>query len=275
MVAGGAFLLGSVVTQRVLVTPPSTPLQEEAATPDLPAQVRAGDDVVRRNVFCSRCPAVEAALESTARPRASPLALRLVAVNLAIPRWRGHSSVVLRDTERQLTGAFRLHERVRGATIVAITPTRVLLDRDGDQEVLDLLIRAPPQPQAADPPAPLPRDPFNEAVAHGITAIGPHSRTIDRATLAMALANIGQLSASARVAPERRAGRAPALRFYSVTPGGPFAQLGFRSGDRLVSINGLELGDPLGVYQRLQAAGHVTVDLERDGQRLAEEYDIR
>src|SRR4051794_24773477 len=81
------------------------------------------------------------------------------------------------------------------------------------QEVLDLLIRAPPQPQAADPPAPLPHDPFNEAVAHGITAIGPHSRTIDRATLAMALANIGQLSASARVAPERRAGRAPALRF--------------------------------------------------------------
>ena len=273
--AAGAFLLGSLVTERVLVTPAPVPPAELAA-PDQPPRPRAGDDIVRRNVFCSRCPAEDAAtVPALTEPPASSRGLRLVAVNLAIAPWRAHSSVVLRDTERQLTGGFRLHERVRGATIVAIAPTRVTLERQGRREIVDLLVRAPPQSPGEASVAQPPRDPFNEAVAHGITAIGPHSRTIDRATLTMALANMSQVSRWARVVPELRDGHVSGLRFYSVTPGGAFAQLGFRSGDRLISINGLELTDPLGVYQRLQNASHLTVDIQRDGRRLAEEYDIR
>jgi type II secretion system protein C len=280
IVAASGFLLGSVVTERVLVTPQSTPLVESAAATPPRSREGIGDDVVRRNVFCSRCPAADAAGEPALEaeldpPPASPIALRLVAVNLAIAPWCAHSSVVLRDTERQLTGGFRVRDRVRGATIVAITPTRVLLDRQGRSEILDLLVRDRPQSPTDGLATQMPRDPFNEAVAHGIKAIGPHSRTIDRATLTMALANMGQVSGSARIAPELRDGHVAGLRFYSVTPGGAFAQLGFRSGDRLISINGLELSDPLGVYQRLQTASHLTIDIQRDGRQLAEEYDIR
>jgi hypothetical protein len=148
---------------------------------------------------------------------------------------------------------------------------------DGRNERLQLLVRDAPQKPAASSVASRPHDPFNEALGHGIKAIGPHSRTIDRATLTMALANMGQLSLSARIAPELRDGRAAGLRFTSVQAGGAFAQLGFRSGDRIAAINGLALIDAesgLAIYTRLRSARHITVELERDGQPIVEEYDV-
>ena len=108
-------------------------------------------------------------------------------------------------------------------------------------------------------------------------AAAAHSFDIQRAALDAALGNLSALSRSARIVPEVRAGQPAGFRVYSVRPGGPFAQVGLRNGDLVSSVNGLALTSPetaLRVYGALKRASHLTVGVERDGQKIDLEYRV-
>ena len=86
------------------------------------------------------------------------------------------------------------------------------------------------------------------------------------------------LSRSARIVPEIRDGKAAGFRLYSVRPDGPFAKIGMQNGDVISSINGLEITSPekaLEVYAKLKSASHLSLGLERNGQRITKDYTIR
>jgi type II secretory pathway component PulC len=103
----------------------------------------------------------------------------------------------------------------------------------------------------------------------------PASHQIERSDL---FGHLNELSRSARIVPEIRAGRAAGLRVYSVRAGGPAAQIGLQNGDVLRAIDGVPLDSPekaLECYARLKTAHHVSVLIERNGQPVTLEYDIR
>ena len=86
------------------------------------------------------------------------------------------------------------------------------------------------------------------------------------------------LSRSARIVPEMKDGKAAGFRLFAVRPEGPFALIGMQNGDILSSINGLEITSPekaLEVYAKLKSASHLSLGMERNGQKITKEYNIR
>jgi general secretion pathway protein C len=250
------------------------------------------EDILKRNVFCSPCPPIIKPPEEAKGPEPAPepqrtsLPLQLLAVNYAPPPWGfTWSTAVLRDTESKFVGPFKSGEKVKGATITGIDETRVHLDNSGKPEYVDLLEvegaaqAAAPAPAATPTPTPAGGgDALSQELDRGIKKTGEHTYEIQRGTLEAVLGNMSLLSRSARIVPEIRDGKAAGFRLYSVRPDGPFAKIGMQNGDVISAINGLEITSPekaLEVYAKLKSASHLSVGLERNGQRITKDYGIR
>ena len=117
-----------------------------------------------------------------------------------------------------------------------------------------------------------------DTLKNGIKKTGENTYEITRSTLETVLGNMSLLSRSARIVPEIRDGKAAGFRLYSVRPDGPFALIGMQNGDVISVINGLEITSPqkaLEVYAKLKSASHLSVGIERNGQRVTKDYSIR
>jgi general secretion pathway protein C len=243
--------------------------------------------ILKRNIFCSTCPPIleeanpDGGPVESAAPEAvkTQLPIQLLAIMFAPPpngiKW---SVAVIRDTEIKSTGPFPVGGMVHGAKVIAIEETRIYLDNTGKTEYLDLFEKpAPPTP----PPAPSAAggtDPLSIEMDRGITKKGENSYEIQRGTLESVLGNMSLLSRSARIVPEMRDGRAAGFRLYAVKPDGPFAKIGMQNGDVISSINGLEITSPekaLEVYAKLKSASHLSLGMERNGQKVTKDYNIR
>jgi general secretion pathway protein C len=246
------------------------------------------DDILKRNVFCSTCPPIIPPAEEPGGPAApeapqkTSLPLALMGIMYSPPplglKW---SVAIVRDTEDKTMGAFGVGSKVHDATITEIQETRIYLDNGGKTEFLDLL-------DAANAPTPAPAvaavtpqpggDALSQEMDRGIRKTGEHAYEIQRQTLESVLGNMNLLSRSARIVPEIKDGKSAGFRLYSVRPDGPFAKIGMQNGDVISSINGLELSSPekaLEVYSKLKSASHLSLGLERNGQKVTKDYSIR
>lgn len=263
---------------------PRAPLQNAAGQTAYMKDVEA---ILKRNVFCSTCPPILPEPEKEGPPPApeperTNLPIKLMAIMFSPPpnnpRW---SVAVIRDTEKNSAGPYAIDSRIREARIVDIQETRVYLDNAGKPEFLDLLdSKAPvtPPPGAAAAPAATPADPFVTELEKGIRKTGEHSYEVQRGTVDSLLGNMAVLSRSARIVPEVRDGRAAGFRLFSVRPDGPFAKIGIQNGDVIYAINGLDMTSPdkaLEIYTKLKSANHLSVALERNGQKITKDYNIR
>jgi len=278
----------TAIESRLRTAPPAR-RAARMSTPTLQATVysKQVEEILNRNIFCSTCPPI------LASPIADPVAsgppplqktslpLKLLAVMYAptAPTW---SLAIVRDTEAKTAGAFVIGSKIRDATLTDIEEARVYLEVGGRREYMDLLDNKPPPTGAPPPPvaaAPTPSgDPLMAELDKGIKKTGEHSFEVQRATVDSLLGNMSMLSRSARIVPEIRDGKAAGFRLFSVRPDGPFAKIGLQNGDVISAINGLEMSSPdkaLEVYTKLKSASHLSVGLERNGQKITKEYSIR
>jgi general secretion pathway protein C len=252
-----------------------------------PAFDKDPTSILKRNVFCSACPPLlddpdaEAEPEVTDQQTKTTLPIELLAIMYAPPpngmRW---SIAVIRDTEYKTVGAFPVGGKTHGATVTEILETRVYLDNEGKTEYLDLFEAPapPPKPVAAAPPVANKDDALAQALAKGIKKLSDNKYELQRSTLESVLGNMALLSRSARIVPEMKDGKAAGFRLFAVRPDGPFALIGMQNGDIISSINGLEITSPekaLEVYAKLKSASHLSLGMERNGQKLTKEYTIR
>lgn len=108
------------------------------------------------------------------------------------------------------------------------------------------------------------------AVAQCATAA---SCTIDRKAFDAAVADPGSLSRQVAIAPAKGG-----YKLTRVSPGSPIAQLGFRAGDTLISVNGSRLDDDLaalGLYAGLGSTSRYSVVYERGGVRATKAIALR
>lgn len=270
------------------VRPPTRSARNQTPT----VYTKAVDDILKRNVFCSTCPPIipepkgpEPTGPVDPTPTKTALPLGLMAIMYSPPpggiKW---SVAIIRDTEAKSMGAFGVGGKVHSATITEIGETRIYLDNAGKTEYLDLLDAAAANAQqaATSPVAAAPTagggDALSQEMDRGIKKTGEHSYDLQRSTLESVLGNMNLLSRSARIVPEIKDGKAAGFRLYSVRPDGPFAKIGMQNGDVIASINGLEITSPeraMEVYIKLKSASHLSLGLERNGQKITKDYSIR
>lgn len=278
---------GAVESKFASVPSPARPVLARAPMPpSKPGFNKDPTAILKRNIFCATCPPLlddETATETTVEvdvQTKTALPLDLLAIMYAPPpngiQW---SIAVMRDTEYKTIGAFPVGGKVHGATITEILETRVYLDNVGKTEYIDLF-EPPAQPAApvAAVAKPKGEDPFSAELAKGINKISENKYELQRSTLESVLGNMALLSRSARIVPEMKDGKAAGFRLFAVRPEGPFAMIGMQNGDIISSINGLEITSPekaLEVYAKLKSASHLSLGMERNGQKITKEYNIR
>jgi general secretion pathway protein C len=280
---------GAVESKFASVPPPARPAVTKPPKVEAkPAFDKDPKAILKRNIFCATCPPLldEAKPDEpeklTEQQTKTALPLALLAIMYAPPpngiRW---SIAVMRDNDAKVLGAFPVGGKIHGATVTEILETRVYLDNEGKAEYIDLFeapAPPPPPPGAAPPPAPDKNDALAVDMAKGIKKITEHNYELQRSTLESVLGNMALLSRSARIVPEMKDGKAAGFRLFAVRPDGPFAMIGMQNGDIISSINGLEITSPekaLEVYAKLKSASHLSLGMERNGQKVTKEYNIR
>lgn len=254
-----------------------------APPPIAKAHGKSGDEIVKRNVFCSGCapivaqPAVGGPQSN--EPQKSSLQLELVST-MVCPSDETWSMAVIRDlsTKEKDPAMYNRGMSIAstGATVVSVVQKRVYLRNAGRLEYLELDGTAPPPPRVVSRVAAPPRGP-NEPDLSGVSCNGP-SCTIDRSLVDKLLQNTTMLATAARVVPSIKDGKPNGFKLYAIRPNSIFGKIGLQNGDTVKTINGMDMSSPdkaLEVFTKLRNASHLTVQLERRGENTTLDYTIR
>lgn len=136
---------------------------------------------------------------------------------------------------------------------------------------------AAPAPSAA-PPAKGGAPGLDPALAKGIQKLSATEFNIDRSVVDKILENQSELMRQARIVPEQENGKVVGIRLFGVRPDTLLGVLGMENGDRLQTINGFDMASPekaLEAYARLRTADKLVVQVNRRGQNMNLDYNIK
>ena len=135
---------------------------------------------------------------------------------------------------------------------------------------------AVPEPSAAPAKGGAPG--LDPALAKGIQKLSPNEFNIDRGVVDKILENQSELMRQARIVPEQENGKVVGIRLFGVRPDTLLGVLGMENGDRLQTINGFDMASPekaLEAYARLRTADKLVVQVNRRGQNMNLDYNIK
>jgi general secretion pathway protein C len=180
--------------------------------------------------------------------------------------------------------------RRRGGEIGGKTVNFVGWDRvwltSGNQLCQAQMFKPPASADAGAAAAPVPppavaaggASPVGAEITKGIQKVGPTEFNVDRGVVDKILENQADLMRQARIVPEQENGKIVGIRLFGVRPDTLLGTLGMENGDRLEKINGFDMTSPekaLEAYARLRTADHLTVSVNRRGQPLNLDFNIK
>lgn len=242
-----------------------------------------GAQLAARNVFCSDCtPQVSTSSVDPTAVAITGLPLQLLATNVGSEPEDSSATIINTDSQQQ--GAFRIDDRMPGATgnITAIHYKFVDFEHNGHIERLVLQgATVPVTPVATAEPAPTTGDPADDlqaSVDNGIRKIDDTTYEIDKSLVDKVLLNPMAVVKGARVVPAMKNGKPEGFKLYAIRPTSAFAKLGLSNGDTLTAINGFELNSAdkaLEVYTKLREATSLELEVNRRGKPVTLKYSIR
>jgi len=251
-------LEGPVASQRIVarVAPAAAGIEPAAAY----------DTIVQRDVFNpGAAPAPEAPSETAKRTD-----LNVKLWGTAVANDPAESYAIIEDLAGREQHLYRVGDSVLdAATLHRVEWDRVVLMRDGVEEVLDLALeRAGGGARAGAPAAP----------AERIRRTADNKFVIDRREMEKTVDNLNEVFTQARAVPYFQDGQTVGFRVFAIKPGSVFERIGLKNGDVIKRVNGVELTDPtkaITLFTELQNEGHIAVDLERNRQPQNFSYEIR
>jgi general secretion pathway protein C len=234
--------------------------------------------------------------DAAARPVKSDLRLQLVAAVLGEVARNSLATVL--DPQSRETRVLGVGEEFAGARLLGVERageegdptgngfrvvavicnggTKEYLDgtpgTQGPEAGLNVGVAPVPPPRAAG----LPAGPGTGA--EGIRKLDANRYEIDKQVIEGALTNLNTLATQARLVPSFKNGVANGFKLFQIQPGSLYASIGIENGDVITRINGYEVNSPdkaLEVYQKLRESPHVTIELERGGQPIKKDYNIK
>jgi general secretion pathway protein C len=258
VVTAFAWVVSGIVTSvigHLIYEPPAPPKAAEA--PQVarnrarPAARADYDVVVERDLFkVSRNKPADVNIQ-VAGDADRPLAQMGISLRGTITGPREISRAVIEDTGEQKL--YRIGDSVKNATIIAILRNKVIMDVNGQQQMLVV------EEQAGGPA----RVASARARLHE-----PRRPRMAQPTAADAVRNLDKLVGNARVVPYYRGGQPYGFRVSDVVEGSEIYNQGMRTGDIIKAVNGIPIKTPqdaLNAYQELQNSSSVQLEVERQG----------
>jgi len=282
---GAASTVSTAIAARLMPPPelhlsaPPPPIEREGKRP---ASYYAA--ISTRDVFNSAKPEPEKPKEP---PKPTELKLKLWGVVLHPQPWS--SFCVIEDLNTRKQELFRVDDVVAGtARVKAVEWDRVILDRDGREEILDLAqpgggtgggaaavaaVRpgAGAGAAAAAESAAATKDPH-------VQQLGEYSYAVDKSEVDSALDNMNQLFTQIRAVPHFEGGSATGFRLFAIRQGSIFDKIGLKNGDILRAINGNPINDPsraLAMLGELRNQRDLAVEIMRNKENQTLNYQIR
>jgi len=248
----------------IRVSPPPPPLPKE---PHRPATYYAAIHV--RDIFNSTKPEEEKPKE----PPPKPTELKLKLWGVSVHADGASSRCIIEDLTTHKQDVYAMNETVPGnATVKQIEWDRVILDRGGQDEILDL---ATPQGGPAVKAA---------AVAASPTSSDPHIHqvsefqyNIDRSEVDAALDNMNQLFTQIRAVPHFEGGKSTGFRLFAIRQDSLFDKIGLKNGDIIQQINGIDLNDPskaMALFGELRNENALNVQILRNKESKTMSYQF-
>jgi general secretion pathway protein C len=269
------------------------PMPRREVSPQVVAPPQRGKDIeaiLDRNIFCSTCAPVVLTPEKhdegqgpvDTTPQRSTLNMQLLATMVA-PSDFEWSMAVVRDNADERKGV-RIYKRgdalpQGGAIVAQVVEGRVYFVVGKRIEYLDESNAPPPPPPAVAAAEPQPGEAtgLEKDIDKGVRCSGS-SCEVDKSLIDKVLANTTALATSARFVPSIKDNKPNGFKLYAIRPGSMFAKIGMQNADLIKAINGLDMSTPdkaLEAYTKLKTASHLTVMLERRGENITLDYQIR
>lgn len=271
---------------------PALPRRESASTPSSePARGKDIQAILARNIFCSQCapvsltpdkPVEDGPVDTT--PQRTALNLQLLATMVSPGDWEWSMAVIRNnDDEKKSVGIYKRGDTLPlgSAVLAQVVEGRAYMVVGKRVEYLDSNKEAPPPPppSAVASVEPMPGDAtgLEKDIDKGVRCSGSNCE-VDRSLIDKVLANTTALATSARFVPSIKDGKPNGFKLYAIRPGSMFAKIGLQNADLIKAINGLDMATPdkaLEAYTKLKSASHLTVMVERHGQNITLDYQIR
>ncbi|EDM81072.1 general secretion pathway protein C [Plesiocystis pacifica SIR-1] len=199
-----------------------------------------------------------------------------------------YSMATILHTDTNILAPYSPQDQIRAGVVVQrVERGRVVFLNGRQMEYIELGAGAPPPPPPAAKPTLAPetkgKDKKNsreiEGAADAISCDGDFtSCTVDKRFVEKLLSNPAQLARQARIVPAVRDGETKGYKFYGIRPGSLPKLLGMKNGDLLTTVNGNQLksiDSAMNLYTKLRNASHLSVTIERKGETVQKEIDIK
>lgn len=184
------------------------------------------------------------------------------------PFW---SLASVEDLDSRRVRSLRVGDVLQDAEVVVIERERIIVTREGQQEVIDR--EGPGGPPSTGAPVSASSD-----SGGGIRRVGEHTYEVPDSYLDLDQWTRGSALTQARIVPSFKDGKPQGFKLFSIRPGSVYERLGLQSGDVLQRINGIALDSTekaLEQYMLLKKFRHLEVDIDRGGLPLRMVYDLR
>lgn len=293
----GAATVSSAIAARlappldVRISPPPPPLKAQNKRP---SSYYAA--ISRRDLFNSVAPTPE---EAPPTPPPKPTELRLRLWGVAV-RDTGDSYCIIEDLTTRQQELYRVNDVVaQVATVKKVEWQRVILERDGVEEILQL---EDPTAVASSVPRVGARGGARSVAARArsraannrsddsgggggpagsdikVEQLGDGEYEIARDEVDAALDNMSQLFTQVRAVPHFQGGKSTGFRLFAIRQGSLFDKIGLRNGDIIQEINGNDISDPsraLGLFNQLRNESNITARIIRNKEEKTLSYRLR
>ena len=179
---------------------------------------------------------------------------------------------VIEDIKQRVQQLYHVEDAILNAIVKEIHREKVILEVDGAFEVLQMEeIRGT---AARSNVARLKRD----KKSGGSKTLGSKSISLKRERIDEAVNDLGNLMKQVRIRPHYKDGQSDGLTLSGIRSNSIFSEMGFRNGDVIVGVDGKDIesvDDALSLYENLQSAENVQVQLRRRGRLQTIDYSVK
>ena len=186
----------------------------------------------------------------------------------------GHAAsayAVIEDTKTRRQELYHIEDNIQNAIVREIHREKVVLEVDGDLEVLQM------------------EKINNRSAGRGVArrstrekkqetqAAASKKVTLKRDRIESAVNDLGSLMKQVRIRPHYKDGKSDGLTLSGIRSNSIFSEMGFRNGDVIVGVDGSDIesvDDALSLYENLQSAQNVQVQIRRRGRLQTIDYKV-